>query len=78
MFERFLDRLSKSAYQDKFILKGGMLIAAIVGLEKRSTMDLDTTLRRLPRHSRYGSDWPRSHSDRSTQYFSISGGAILL
>jgi predicted nucleotidyltransferase component of viral defense system len=48
MFERFLDRLSKSAYQDKFILKGGMLIAAIVGLEKRSTMDLDTTLRRLP------------------------------
>ncbi|MDR1581155.1 MAG: nucleotidyl transferase AbiEii/AbiGii toxin family protein, partial [Synergistaceae bacterium] len=35
MFERFLDRLSKSAYQDKFILKGGMLIAAIVGLEKR-------------------------------------------
>ncbi|MDR1578762.1 MAG: nucleotidyl transferase AbiEii/AbiGii toxin family protein [Synergistaceae bacterium] len=48
MFERFLDRLSKSAYQDKFILKGGMLIAAIVGLGKRSTMDLDTTLRRLP------------------------------
>jgi predicted nucleotidyltransferase component of viral defense system len=48
MFERFLDRLSKSAYQDKFILKGGILIAAIVGLENRSTMDLDTTLRRLP------------------------------
>jgi predicted nucleotidyltransferase component of viral defense system len=48
MFERFLDRLSKSAYQDKFILKGGMLIAAIIGLDKRSTMDLDATLRRLP------------------------------
>ena len=47
MFERFLDRLSKSAYLDKFILKGGMLIAAIIGLDKRSTMDLDTTLRRI-------------------------------
>jgi predicted nucleotidyltransferase component of viral defense system len=47
MFERFLDRLSKSAYQDKFILKGGMLIAAILGLDKRSTMDLDATLRRF-------------------------------
>jgi predicted nucleotidyltransferase component of viral defense system len=48
MFERFMDRLSKSAYQDKFILKGGMLIAAIVGLDRRSTMDLDTTLRGFP------------------------------
>jgi predicted nucleotidyltransferase component of viral defense system len=47
MFERFLERLSKSEHQDKFILKGGMLIAAIVGLDKRSTMDLDTTLRHL-------------------------------
>ena len=48
MFERFLDRLSKSAYRDKFIIKGGMLIAAIIGLDRRSTMDLDATLRRLP------------------------------
>lgn len=48
MFERFLARLSVSEYSDKFIVKGGMLIAAIVGLDTRSTMDLDTTLRNLP------------------------------
>jgi predicted nucleotidyltransferase component of viral defense system len=48
MFERFLERLSRSAYRDKFILKGGILIAAVVGLSKRSTMDLDTTLRNIP------------------------------
>ena len=48
MFERFLARLSQSKYQDKFVIKGGMLIAAIVGLNTRSTMDLDTTLRGLP------------------------------
>lgn len=48
MFERFLERLSKSEYQEKFVIKGGMLVAAIVGLDTRSTMDLDTTLRNLP------------------------------
>lgn len=48
MFERFLERLSLSEYSDKFVVKGGMLIAAIVGLDTRSTMDLDTTLRNLP------------------------------
>lgn len=40
MFERFLERLSKSKYQDKFILKGGMLIAAMVGINNRATMIL--------------------------------------
>ena len=48
MFERFLARLSRSEYKDKFVIKGGMLIAAIVGLDTRSTMDLDTTLKNLP------------------------------
>lgn len=48
MFERFLARLSDSEYKDKFVIKGGMLIAAIVGLDTRSTMDLDATLRGLP------------------------------
>lgn len=47
MFERFLERLSISEYNDKFVIKGGMLIAAIVGLDTRSTMDLDTTLKNL-------------------------------
>jgi predicted nucleotidyltransferase component of viral defense system len=45
MFERFLERLSKSEYKDKFIIKGGMLIAALVGLDNRATMDLDTTVK---------------------------------
>ena len=48
MFECFLARLSVSKYNEKFVVKGGMLIAAIVGLDTRSTMDLDTTLRNLP------------------------------
>lgn len=48
MFERFLARLSESDYGEKFVIKGGMLIAAIVGLDTRSTMDLDTTLKNLP------------------------------
>lgn len=48
MFERLLVRLAKSEYKDKFVLKGGMLVAAIVGLDNRATMDLDTTLKSLP------------------------------
>ena len=48
MFERFLNRLSVSEYKEKFVLKGGMLVAAIVGLDNRATMDLDTTLKNLP------------------------------
>ena len=48
MFERLLVRLSKSNYRDKFVLKGGMLVAAMVGLDNRATMDLDTTLKNLP------------------------------
>ena len=45
MFERFLLRLSKSPYKNKFIVKGGMLISATLGLSRRSTMDLDITLK---------------------------------
>ena len=48
MFERLLVRLSASEYREKFVLKGGMLVAAIVGLDNRATMDLDTTLKNLP------------------------------
>ena len=48
MFERLLVRLSASEYKEKFILKGGMLVAAIVGLDNRATMDLDTTLKNMP------------------------------
>lgn len=48
MFERLLVRLSASGYKEKFVLKGGMLVAAIVGLDNRATMDMDTTLKNLP------------------------------
>lgn len=45
MMERFLERMSGSQYQDKFILKGGMLVAAMVGLDARATMDIDATIK---------------------------------
>ena len=45
MMERFLERISLSEYKDNFILKGGMLVAAMVGLDARSTMDIDATVK---------------------------------
>jgi len=45
MMERLLERISISEYKDSFVLKGGMLIAAIVGIDIRSTMDMDATIR---------------------------------
>jgi len=45
MLERFLERISASRYKDNFILKGGMLIAAMVGLDTRATMDMDATIK---------------------------------
>lgn len=48
MFERFLERLSKSAYKNNFVLKGGMLIAALVGIDNRATMDMDATIKNYP------------------------------
>jgi hypothetical protein len=45
MMERLLERVSLSKYKEIFILKGGFLIAAIVGLDTRTTMDLDTTIK---------------------------------
>lgn len=48
MMERFLARVAASNYRDQFILKGGMLVSAIVGEEARSTMDIDATVRSLP------------------------------
>lgn len=48
MFERFLERISLSEYKDKFILKGGMLIASMVGIDTRATMDMDATVRAFP------------------------------
>ena len=48
MMERLLERISVSSYRDHFILKGGFLIAAMVGLDTRATMDMDTTIKGIP------------------------------
>ena len=48
MFERIIERLSVSPYKDRFILKGGLLISAILGVAERTTMDMDTTVKGLP------------------------------
>ena len=48
MMERFLERVSSSKYNGSFILKGGMLVAAFVGVEARATMDIDTTSKGIP------------------------------
>ena len=44
MFERFLERLSKSKYNDKFIIKGGLLLSSIMGINVRTTMDIDADI----------------------------------
>lgn len=44
MFECLLDRISRSKYVDNFVIKGGILVSSLVGLDVRSTMDMDTTL----------------------------------
>lgn len=48
MLERLLERISISEFKDKFILKGGMLIAALVGVDMRSTIDMDATIKSYP------------------------------
>jgi len=48
MLERLLERISLSKYKDMLILKGGMLIASMVGINNRTTMDMDATLRGFP------------------------------
>ena len=44
-FERFLERLSKSKYKNNFIIKGGFLISSLIGIENRTTMDMDSTVK---------------------------------
>ncbi len=48
VMERFLERVALSPYRNNFILKCGMLVAAVVGLETRATLDIDTTVKSLP------------------------------
>lgn len=46
--ERFMERVSLSPYRDQFILKGGMLVSSLIGINLRATMDIDTTVKALP------------------------------
>lgn len=48
LMECFLERLEKSEYADCFVIKGGVLIASLVGLSHRTTMDIDTTVKNIP------------------------------
>ena len=48
MLERFLERISYSKYKNKYILKGGFLIASMIGVDIRSTMDMDATIKGYP------------------------------
>ena len=52
LMERFLERVSLSQYRDNFVLKGGLLVSSLVGVDMRSTMDVDTTVKSLPLNKR--------------------------
>lgn len=47
MMDRFLERLAQSEYRDNFIIKGGILVTAMIGVAHRSTMDIDTSMKNL-------------------------------
>ena len=47
MMERFLERLAQSEYRDNFIIKGGILVTAMIGVAHCSTMDIDTSMKNL-------------------------------
>lgn len=47
MYDRFIERLSKSKYKDNFILKGGFYLSRLFGIDNRSTMDIDTAIRKV-------------------------------
>ncbi|GAA2982042.1 nucleotidyl transferase AbiEii/AbiGii toxin family protein [Finegoldia magna] len=48
LFERFLERLSKSEYRSNFVIKGGFLVSSLIGINNRTTMDMDSTIKGLP------------------------------
>jgi hypothetical protein len=68
-FERFLDRLSQSEYQDKFILKGGFLIAAMVGLDARGTIEkisnISDILKSIEESSMLKNQWKKYQQEYS-------------
>ena len=57
MYDRFVERLSKSKYKDNFVLKGGFYLSKLFGLDNRSTMDIDTALRKLSLQKKILLEW---------------------
>jgi abortive infection protein abiGII len=51
MMERFLCRINKSKYSYNFVIKGGFLLSSIIGIDMRSTMDIDATVKGIPVNS---------------------------
>jgi predicted nucleotidyltransferase component of viral defense system len=71
MMERFLERVSVSTYRKNMILKGGFLIAAMVGVDKRSTMDMDATVKGMPLN--------RAHLDKVVrEIIAIDAGDMVI
>lgn len=52
LMERLLERVSLSQNRDNFVLKGGLLVSSLVGVDMRSTMDVDTTVKSIPLNKR--------------------------
>ena len=48
LFERLLERIAYSDFQQHFVLKGGVLVASLIGIDLRSTMDMDATIQGYP------------------------------
>lgn len=48
LFERFLERLSESDYKSNFVIKGGFLVSSLIGINNRTTMDMDSTIKGIP------------------------------
>ena len=46
MYDRFIERLSKSKYRDNIVLKGGFYLSSLFGIENRSTIDIDAAIRK--------------------------------
>ncbi|WP_270296242.1 nucleotidyl transferase AbiEii/AbiGii toxin family protein [Eggerthella sinensis] len=74
--ERFLERLANSPYRDNFVLKGGMLMSSLVGVDQRSTMDIDATVKGLTLDTGNASrSWRRSPPSSSTTAWSSRSAA---
>lgn len=72
MMERFLERLAQSEYRDNFIIKGGILVTAMIGVAHRSTMDIDTSMKNLNLSAEDTEklNWLKLH-DRKMKYHEI-------